>query len=120
MARFHWDWCGSRSELPRETTEETNCVRNQALVVIGERETRIHILLYSLQLVAFSLLLPLADLGGGLYMLLAGSLGLVLVLFAVQLWKQGGNRQAWGMYRYSSTYLALIFFALVADTLIFP
>ncbi len=89
-------------------------------VVIGERETRIHILLYSLQLVAFSLLLPLADLGGGLYMLLAGSLGLVLVLFAVQLWKQGGNRQAWGMYRYSSTYLALIFFALVADTLIFP
>ena len=87
-------------------------------VVMGERETRIHILLYSLQLVAFTLLLPLADLGGGLYLLIAIALGIVLLIFAVQLWREGGNRKAWSMYRYSSTYLALIFFALVADTLI--
>jgi protoheme IX farnesyltransferase len=87
-------------------------------VVIGERETRVHILLYSLQLVAFSMLLPLADLGGGLYFILAVVLGSLLIHFAIQLWKNGGNRQAWSMYRYSSTYLALIFFALVADTLI--
>lgn len=87
-------------------------------VVVGERETRIHILLYSVQLVAFTLLLPLADLGGGLYFVLAVLLGVILVLFAIQLWRQGGNKQAWSMYKYSSTYLALIFFALVADTLI--
>ncbi|TFH31607.1 MAG: protoheme IX farnesyltransferase, partial [Anaerolineales bacterium] len=33
-------------------------------VVVGEHETRIHILLYSVQLVAFTMLLPLANLGG--------------------------------------------------------
>jgi protoheme IX farnesyltransferase len=87
-------------------------------VVIGERGTRVQILLYTLQLVAFTMLLPLADLGGGIYMLIAVLLGIALVFFAIQLWRQGGNRQAWSMYRYSSTYLALIFFALVIDTLI--
>jgi protoheme IX farnesyltransferase len=87
-------------------------------VVIGEHGTRIQILLYTLQLVAFTMLLPLADLGGAIYMFIAILLGIFLVFFAIQLWRQGGNRQAWSMYRYSSTYLALIFFALVADTLI--
>jgi len=87
-------------------------------VVAGERETRIHILLYTIQLVAFSMLLPLANLGGTLYILLAVVLGTVLVIFAIRLWRQGGNRQAWSMYRYSSIYLALIFFSLVADTLL--
>lgn len=87
-------------------------------VIVGERRTRIHILLYTIQLVAFTLLLPLADLGGSLYLLLAIVLGLVMVIFAVRLWRQGGNNQAWGMYRYSSMYLALIFFSLVVDTLL--
>lgn len=87
-------------------------------VVAGERETRIHILLYTVQLVAFSMLLPLANLGGALYILLAVVLGTALVIFAIRLWRQGGNRQAWSMYRYSSIYLALIFFSLVADTLL--
>lgn len=87
-------------------------------VVVGEKGTRVHILLYTIQLVAFSVLLPLADLGGSLYLFLAIFLGLPLVGFAVRLWREGGNREAWRMYRYSSTYLALIFFALVADTLI--
>ena len=87
-------------------------------VVAGERETRIHILLYTVQLVAFSMLLPLANLGGALYILLAVVLGTALVIFAIRLWTQGGNRQAWSMYRYSSIYLALIFFSLVADTLL--
>ncbi len=87
-------------------------------VIVGEQTTRLHILLYTIQLVAFSILLPLADLGGILYLFLAIFLGLALVGFALRLWREGGNREAWRMYRYSSTYLALIFFALVADTLI--
>jgi protoheme IX farnesyltransferase len=87
-------------------------------VVVGKRDTRIHILLYTVQLVAFTMLLPLANLGGVLYLSLALGLGLVLVFYAVRLWRRGGNHHAWSMYRYSSSYLALIFFALVADTLI--
>lgn len=87
-------------------------------VVAGEGETRIQILLYTVQLVAFTMLLPLANLGGALYLLLALFLGMALMIFAIRLWRQGGNRHAWSMYRYSSVYLALIFFALVADTLL--
>jgi len=87
-------------------------------VVYGERETRIHILLYAIQLVALTLLLPLATLGHGLYLASAVALGLGFLLHAWQLWKHGTNKLAWKMYRYSSTYLALIFAALVVDTLL--
>jgi protoheme IX farnesyltransferase len=41
----------------------------------------------------------------------------LLCYFAWQLLRQGGNKPAWMMYRYSSLYLALIFSALVVDTL---
>jgi protoheme IX farnesyltransferase len=88
-------------------------------VVAGQHATRSQILLYTVQLVAFTMLLPLANLGGMLYLMLALVLGSALVFFAVRLWRNGGNREAWSMYRYSSTYLALIFFALVVDTLLF-
>jgi protoheme IX farnesyltransferase len=87
-------------------------------VVIGEVETRWHILLYSVQLVALSILLPVTRLGGGLYLIAALSLGTGFMWFAWNLYRQGGNKSAWKMYRYSSTYLALIFGALVLDTLV--
>jgi len=87
-------------------------------VVYGERETRIHILLYAVQLVALTLLLPLASLGHVVYIAAAVALGAGFLLHAWRLWRQGSNKQAWKMYRYSSTYLALIFAALVVDTLV--
>jgi protoheme IX farnesyltransferase len=87
-------------------------------VVMGEVETRLHILLYSIQLVALSILLPVSQLGGGLYLLAALSLGGGFIWYAWKLYRVGGNLLAWKMYRYSSTYLALIFSALVLDTLV--
>ena len=87
-------------------------------VVHGPTETRWQIMLYTLQVVALTLLLPLAKLGGWIYFLSALLLGAGLVFYAWRLWRQGGNQPAYKMYRYSSTYLALIFAALVVDTLI--
>ncbi|MGH2625891.1 MAG: UbiA family prenyltransferase, partial [Anaerolineales bacterium] len=87
-------------------------------VIYGERETRRHILLYAVQLVALSLLLPLARLGGAISFSAAVLLGLLFLGYAWKLWREGGRRLAWGMYRYSSMYLALIFAALVVDTLV--
>lgn len=87
-------------------------------VVMGEVETRLHILLYSIQLVALSILLPVSQLGGGLYLLAALSLGGGFIGYAWKLYRNGNNHSAWKMYRYSSTYLALIFSALVLDTLV--
>ena len=87
-------------------------------VVDSERSTAWQILLYSVQLVALTLLLPLAGVGGAGFALAAAAFGLGFIAFAWRLWKQGGNRLAYGLYRYSSMYLALIFAAMVIDTLV--
>jgi protoheme IX farnesyltransferase len=90
-------------------------------VVHGEGETRRQILMYTVQLVALTMLLPLAGLGnGGLYLAAAATLGAGLGAYAWRLWRRGGNLNAYRMYRYSSVYLALIFAALVVDTLLLP
>ncbi len=86
-------------------------------VVDSERSTAWQILLYTVQLVALTLLLPLTGAGGGLFAIAAAGFGLGFIAFAWRLWKHGGNRLAYGLYRYSSMYLALIFVALVVDTL---
>jgi protoheme IX farnesyltransferase len=87
-------------------------------VIHGPHETRWQIMLYTVQVVALTLLLPLAKLGGQIYFFAALILGGGLVFYAWRLWRQGGNQPAYKMYRYSSTYLALIFAALVVDTFI--
>ncbi|MEX0789124.1 MAG: heme o synthase [Anaerolineales bacterium] len=87
-------------------------------VVYGERETRRQILLYAIQLVALSLFLPVAQLGGGISTLAAAVLGGGFLFYAWKLWREGGRKVAWGLYRYSSLYLALLFGALVVDTLV--
>ncbi len=87
-------------------------------VVHGEGATRGQIFLYSIQLVAFTLLLPLANLGSWLFLIAAITLGVGMMTYAWRLLRTGGNATAWRMYRYSSMYLALIFGALVVDTLV--
>ncbi|MGD8731880.1 MAG: heme o synthase [Anaerolineales bacterium] len=87
-------------------------------VIHGASETRWQIMLYTVQVVALTLLLPLARLGGQIYFVAALLLGGGLVFYAWRLWRQGGNQLAYKMYRYSSTYLALLFAALVVDTFI--
>jgi protoheme IX farnesyltransferase len=87
-------------------------------VVRGEKATRWQILLYTIELVALTLILPLAGLGGGLYLVGAAMLGGWLLLSAWKMWKDDGNKLAWKMYRYSSMYLAFLFFALMIDRLL--
>jgi protoheme IX farnesyltransferase len=87
-------------------------------VVRGERETRWQIFIYTVELVALSLALPVLGLGGAIYLALAAVLGLWLLSAAYRVWKGQGNKVAWKMYRYSSMYLAFLFFALMLDRLI--
>jgi protoheme IX farnesyltransferase len=87
-------------------------------VVRGERETRWQIFIYTLELVGLTLLLPLFGLGGSVYMVGAVALGGWLLLAAWKVWKQGGNKVAWKMYRYSSMYLAFLFVVLMVDALV--
>jgi protoheme IX farnesyltransferase len=84
-------------------------------VVRGEKETRWQILIYTLELVAVSLLLPVFNFTGTIYLVSALALGGSLIYTAWTVWKVPGNKVAWRMYRWSSMYLAFIFLALMLD-----
>lgn len=87
-------------------------------VIRGEKETRWQIFLYTVELVALTLLLPLFGLGGGIYLVAAAVLGGGLLYSAWRVWKGSGNKVAWKMYRHSSMYLAFLFVALMVDALL--
>jgi protoheme IX farnesyltransferase len=87
-------------------------------VIRGEKETRKQILIYTLELVALTFLLPFIGLGGAIYITGAGILGVWLISTAYRVWKFEGNKVAWKMYRYSSMYLALLFLILMVDRLL--
>jgi len=86
-------------------------------VVQGEKETRRQIWLYTLVLVAITILMPLLGLSGAIFMISALILGVWLVSVARRVYKGEGNKIAWKMCRYSSMYLMFIFLALVVDAL---
>lgn len=87
-------------------------------VVQGRRETARHIFLYSLLLLSVSLLLfPVAGMGR-LYLAASATLGGVFVGYAVRVLRDGGTRSAMSLFRYSITYLGLLFAAVAADQLV--
>jgi heme o synthase len=87
-------------------------------VVRGQAEARWQVFLYTVELVALTLLLPLLGLGGSIYFVSAVVLGGLLLMSAYRVWRQEGNKIAWKMYRHSSMYLAFLFLALMIDRLI--
>jgi protoheme IX farnesyltransferase len=88
-------------------------------VVRGEDETRRQITLYSVLLVAISILPFAGRLFDGLYAIAAGILGAIFLTFAVRLQRNpappASRRGALRLYLYSLLYLALLFAAMVAD-----
>jgi heme o synthase len=87
-------------------------------VVRGERATRGQIMIYTLELVGLTLLMPLLNIAGSFFLVSALVLGGALIYAAWQVWRQEGNRVAWRMYRYSSMYLFFLFAALAVDAII--
>jgi protoheme IX farnesyltransferase len=86
--------------------------------VRGRRETAVHILAYSILLVAVSLMLvPVAGMGP-IYIASASVLGAALIGFAVRVWRDPGARTAMALFRFSITYLALLFAAVAVDRLV--
>lgn len=87
-------------------------------VVHGEERTRRHILIYTIELIAVTLLLPIFNLAGTVYLFSALGLGAFLLYAAWRVFRVGGNKAAWTMYRWSSMYLAFIFLALMVDAVV--
>ena len=87
-------------------------------VVRGELETRKQILIYTIELVIVTLLLPILNLAGTFYLISALVLGGALLYAAWAVWKHGGNKLAWRMYKWSSSYLVFIFLAIMIDAVL--
>ncbi len=87
-------------------------------VVKGEGAARLQILIYTVLLVATTMLLPIIHAAGTIYLVSAIVLGALLIFAAWRVWRVPGNKVAWTMYRWSSMYLAFIFLALVIDAVV--
>ena len=84
-------------------------------VARGEAATRRQILVYSVALVAFTVLPYVTGLFGGLYLAAALALGAGFLALAARLWLRPSRRAAVVLHLASLAYLALIFFAMAVD-----
>jgi protoheme IX farnesyltransferase len=87
-------------------------------VVAGVEETRWQIMVYSVLMVALSLLLTAMGAMGWIYLAGAVVCGAIFLHSAWGVWRRGGQAEIWGLYKYSLLYLALLFAIMVADRLI--
>ncbi len=88
-------------------------------VVRGEAETARQIVLYTVLLIGVSLLLLPAAGMGWVYLVAAVVLGILFLVQALRLRSDAGSgRAAIGLFRYSITYLTLLFAAVAVDALI--
>ena len=85
-------------------------------VVRGDRETARQIVLYSLGLVAFTLVVGLWL--GPLYTISAAVLGAIFVWLALRLRRELTRPRAQLLFHYSLLYLALLFAAAAVDPLL--
>jgi len=87
-------------------------------VVYGIKETTRHILLYSLLLFAMCLALFSVGRLGLIYLGAALVLNGAFIAMAVKLYRNPDTKIAWGLFRFSILYLALLFASIAADVLI--
>ena len=87
-------------------------------VVAGVEETKLWILLYAVILVALTALFALTGAVGTVYLASALALSLVFVWFAWRLTRKPGIEGAKAAYLYSLAYLALLFGAIMVDSVV--
>ena len=85
-------------------------------VVAGREQTVLHIFVYSVALVALSLLFATSSAVGWVYLGVAALLGGVFIGMAWQLKRQSTARHARKLYLYSLLYLALLFVVMIVDS----
>ncbi len=84
-------------------------------VVVGEERTTQNILMYSLALVALTLLFGATEAVGLVYLASAAALGAGFMVMAWNLRREQTTRKARHLYLYSLLYLALLFAVMIAD-----
>jgi protoheme IX farnesyltransferase len=87
-------------------------------VVYGREETARHIVLYAFLLFAVSLAFFSVGRMGMLYLGASVVLNGIFVGWALKLWRRPSVESAWGLFRYSILFLALLFAAMAVDRLL--
>lgn len=88
-------------------------------VTHGNKYTELHILLYTLMLLAVSLLPFVTGMSGVIYLVGALALGLRFLQYAVRLLRGDDRRVALNTFKYSITYLMALFVVLLVDHFVF-
>ena len=84
-------------------------------VVVGERETKKQIILYSVLLVPIGMSPAFIGMSSWVYGVVAGLLGSIFVVLALAIYRDTGERYARRTFTFSILYLFLIFSMLVVD-----
>ena len=84
-------------------------------VTHGERFTRLHVLFYTIILLAVSILPVTTGMGGWIYLISALGLGGGFIAYGWGLWKNYSDELAKRTFRYSLWYLSLLFAAMLVD-----
>ena len=87
-------------------------------VVYGRRETAKHMVLYCFLLLAMCLAFFAVAKMGLIYLLSALVLNGLFIGWSLKLYRKPMTRTAWGLFRFSIYYLALLFFAMAVDQLV--
>jgi protoheme IX farnesyltransferase len=84
-------------------------------VTHGRKFTQLHVLLYTIVLVAASLLPFAYGMSRWLYLVAAVVLGGIFIAYAIRIYVDYGDALARRTFRYSIGYLAVLFAALLVD-----
>jgi len=87
-------------------------------VVAGEKETTYQILLYSILLITLTLLPFAFGMMGWAYLIVAIMLGVPFLYLAWKLWRNYNKSTSKRLYKFSQSYLALIFLVMVLDSVL--
>jgi len=84
-------------------------------VTHGDRFTRLHVLLYTVILVAATMLPFATRMSGMIYLASAVALGALFLIYAIRICTSYSDALARQTFRYSILYLSLLFAALLVD-----
>jgi protoheme IX farnesyltransferase len=84
-------------------------------VTHGEKFTRLHVLLYTIILLAVSILPVTTGMGGWIYLIAALVLGGMFIAYGWGLWRSYSDALAKRTFRFSLWYLSLLFAAMLVD-----
>jgi protoheme IX farnesyltransferase len=88
-------------------------------VVAGSAETKRQILLYTILMLALTIMPTPLQMFGIPYLLMAIGLGAIFLRYVLRLLRADTTAAAWGLYKFSLLYLALLFGAMVVDRVVF-